>query len=114
MNGAMNFLFDPKVHDTVLVTMVITSLLAAIRRFKTIDNTPIAPGAWAFLKLVWNFAYDWALGFWSMKTGQPIHPLEIHTSSSEPTPDGPKIEEQTIGSNGPGPLVTPVDPAQPK
>lgn len=113
MNGATNFLFDPKVHDTVLVTMIITSLLAAVRRFKTVDNSPIAPGFWAWMKLLWNFAYDWAVGFWSMKTGQPIHPLEVHTTTSEPTPSGPKTQEQTISADGPLPLATPAPPAQP-
>lgn len=95
MNGFVDFAFDPKVHDTVLMTMVITSFLAAIRRIKN-------PVAWWHIG--WNFFYDWVTGFWSMKTGQPVHPsatmqqLETHTdgatkdvllttaTSTDPTP----------------------------
>ena len=112
MSGFVNFLGDPKVHDTALLTMVISSLLAAIRRFKTIDNTPIAPGWWAKTKLLWNFFYDWMTGFWSMKQGSNLHPLELHTSTSEPGPDGPKTLEQTLTTEAPNPLV-PVAPAKP-
>lgn len=116
MNGFMNFLGDPRVHDTALLTMVISSLLAAIRRFKTIDNTPIAPGWWAKTKLIWNFFYDWMTGFWSMKQGQPVHPLEIQTSTSEPGPNGPKTQQSTLTTEEsiPPPLAPPAAPAQPK
>lgn len=73
MNGLMNFAADSKVHDTVLITMVISSFLAAIRRFKETAD----PKAWKQIaKTFWNFLYDWATGFWSMKTGQPLHPTD--------------------------------------
>lgn len=65
MNVLTSFVSDPRVHDTVLASMVITSFLAAIRRFKTVSN---------FGQLLWNFFYDWATGFWSLKTGHPLTP----------------------------------------
>ena len=112
MNGFTQFAGDPKVHDTVLITMIITSLLQAVRRFAKIDNTPIAPGMWAFLKLMWNFAYDWTVGFWSMKTGQPpIHPLELHTQSSMQTPTSLKTQETTLIGTEAHP-IQPVPPAK--
>ena len=66
MDGFVSFVGDPKVHDTVLVTMVISSFLAAIRRFKIVTK---------WWQLLWNFFYDWATGFWSMKTGQ-VHVVD--------------------------------------
>ncbi len=113
MNSFTQFAGDPKVHDTVLVTMIITSLLQAVRRFAKIDNTPIAPGIWAFIKLVWNFVYDWTVGFWSMKTGQPpVHPLELHTQSSEQTPTSLKTQSMTLAGSEANPM-TPETPAKP-
>lgn len=114
MNGFGDFLLDPKVHDTALLTMLVSSLLAALRRFKVIDNTPIAPGLWAKIKLFWNFIFDWMTGFWSMKQGQPLHSLEVHTQTSEPTPDGPKTQEQTITKETADPLAAAVAPPQTK
>jgi hypothetical protein len=77
MNGFTKFLADPQVHDTMLWTMVITSFLGAIRRYK-------APANW--LQTFWNFLYDWATGFWSMKSGQPLRTstqqLEEHTDGA--------------------------------
>ena len=112
MSGFTEFLGDPKVHDTALLTMVISSLLAAIRRFKTIDNTPIAPGWWAKTKLLWNFFYDWMTGFWSMKQGSNLHPLELHTQSSEQTPDSLKTQSTTLTGSEANPM-TPETPAKP-
>lgn len=64
MNAFVNFIADKQVHDTVLVSMLITSLLAALRRIK--DATK-------WWQIGWNFLYDWAAGFWSMRTGQQPH-----------------------------------------
>lgn len=89
MNGFLNFIADSKVHDSLLGTMIVTSFLAAVRRFKTIDNTPIAPGFWAALKLLWNFIYDWLTGFWSMKTGHSVTPSDPNSKvpdKADPTP----------------------------
>jgi len=95
MNGFGDFLLDPKVHDTALLTMVISSLLAALRRFKIIDNTPIAPGMWAKVKLLWNFVYDWMTGFWSMKQGQtPLHPLDAPPANPTTAAAPPTTQKQ--------------------
>ena len=61
-----SFLGSPQVHDTVLISMVVTAFLAAIRRIKD-------PIKW--WQVGWNFIYDWATGFWSMKTGQ-VHTVD--------------------------------------
>jgi len=112
MSGFVNFLGDPKVHDTALLTMMVSSLLAALRRFKVIDNTPIAPGFWAKIKLFWNFIFDWMTGFWSMKQGQPVHPLELHSSSSESAPDGTtKNQQATLTVESPANPTSPEEPA---
>jgi hypothetical protein len=95
MNGFVSFLGDPKVHDTALLTMLITAALAPLRKFKTVDNTPIAPGFWSKCKLTWNYFVDFMTGFWSMKQGQPLHPLEVSSSSSEIAPDGTKTSKQS-------------------
>ena len=90
MDGFVSFVGDPKVHDTVLVTMVISSFLAAIRRFKIVNR---------WWQVLWNFFYDWATGFWSLKTGQPV---TQHIQTSEQTPGSSKIEDSTFTS-GPDP-----------
>ena len=89
MSVLTSFVSDPRVHDTVLVSMVISSFLAAIRRFKTVTNLG---------QLLWNFFYDWATGFWSLKTGHPIAPAENH-SQVQVNPD---------------PIPPVSNPAQPK
>jgi len=81
--------------------MVITSFLAAIRRIKVVTH---------WWQLLWNFFYDWAVGFWSMKTGQPIHPGDVqHVLTSEQTPNSSKIQDSTLTS-GADP-IPPVAPA---
>jgi hypothetical protein len=100
MNSLIDFASDSKVHDTVLMTMVITSFLAAIRRFKE-------PKSW--WQLGWNFLFDWAQGFWSMKTGQPLHPattqqLETHTDGTR------KDVKLTTSIPDPTPPATPAQP----
>lgn len=67
MNGLTTFLGNPQVHDTVLYTMIITAFFGAIRRIKDPKN---------WWQIGWNFLYDWGTGFWSMKTGQPVHPAD--------------------------------------
>lgn len=107
MNSFVNFISDSKVHDSVLMTMIVTSFLAAIRRFKTVDDTPIAPGFRAKIKLGWNFFYDWLVGFWSMKTGQA--PPGVHIQTSEQTATTSKTEDATfVSASNPTPPVTPV------
>ena len=106
MNGMLAFLADSKVHDSVLLTMVITSFLASIRRFKEVNNEPIVPGLTAMVKLLWNFFFDWVTGFWSMKTGQSPRPAEIHVQSSEQTPTSSKTQDATFtGASDPTPPV---------
>ena len=95
-----SFLGSPQVHDTVLIGMLVTSLLAAIRRIKD-------PTKW--WQVGWNFIYDWATGFWSLKTGQPV---TQHIQTSEQTPGSSKIEGSTFTS-GPNP-ITPETPAPTK
>lgn len=105
MNGFTSFLSDPKVHDTVLWTMIITSFLAAIRRIKIVTK---------WWQVLWNFLYDWAVGFWSMKTGQPLHPGDTaHIQISEQTSTGSKSEDSTFTSE-PGPIPPVSIPAQTK
>ncbi len=105
MNGLTSFLSDAKVHDTVLWTMVITSFLAAIRRVKVVTK---------WWQLLWNFFYDWAVGFWSMKTGQPLSSVSTqHIQTAEQTPNSSKIEDTTITSV-PDPIQPVTNPAQTK
>lgn len=99
MNSFIDLVADPKVHDTVLLTMVITSFISAIRRIKVVTK---------WWHLLWNFGYDWLVGFWSMKTGQPLHTTEtelktstdgstkdvsLKTSSTDPTQPEKKAPE---------------------
>ena len=88
MTGFLEFVADSKVHDTVLVTMVISSFLAALPK----------PGhggfSWADL---YKFIYDWMVGFWSMKTGQPLP--DIHIQSSQQTPTSLTTQDVTIPTN---------------
>ena len=105
MNGFTSFLGDSKVHDTVLVTMVISSFLAAIRRIKVVTK---------WWQLLWNFFYDWATGFWSMKTGHPVPPSnEVHIQTSEKTPDSSKIQDATFTSDQ-NPILPVSNPAPTK
>jgi len=93
MSSAVDFALDPRVHDTVLVTMVISSFLASIRRFKD-ETIKAQKNNWIKAGMVfWNFLYDWAVGFWSMKQGQPVHP--ISTQSTETNPTTPVAPAQT-------------------
>ena len=85
MSVLTSFVSDPRVHDTVLVSMVITSFLAAIRRFKTVTN---------FGQLLWNFFYDWATGFWSLKTGHPLSPAIDLGKTQDPNPISPETPAQ--------------------
>lgn len=80
MSGLLDFVADSKVHDTVLMTMVVTSFLAAIRRIKN---------ATRWWHIGWNFFYDWVTGFWSMKTGQPIGHQPDPTTPAEPAKPKP-------------------------
>lgn len=75
--STFSFLGSQQVHDTVLVSMIITSLLNAIRRFKD----PETKG-----QVFWNFLYDWATGFWSMKTGQHSSAQSENPTQPETTP----------------------------
>lgn len=112
MSTFLSFIADSKVHDSVLGTMIVTSFLAAVRRFKTVDNTPIAPGFNSKIKLLWNFFYDWLTGFWSMKSGHGVPTNEVHIQTSEQTPDSTKIQDATFTS-APIPTQPVAIPAQP-
>lgn len=79
MNGFLGFVSDPHVHDTVLVTMVVSSFILAL------PHPSADPNTW--WKVLYKFGYDWLTGFWSMKTGgqlasNPIPPV----TNPDPTP----------------------------
>lgn len=81
MQTPLDFVLDPKVQNTVLITMVITSFLAALpKRFAVADN------AW---KVAYNFFYDWLTGFWSMKTGHALV-----TGENVPVVSNAKVEPE--------------------
>lgn len=108
-----DFAADPKVHDTVLWTMVITSFLAAIRRFKD-DTIKAQTRAWIrALMLFWNFLYDWAIGFWSMRTGQPIKTTTQQLETHTPSGDTLKLTSSTETPSFTPPPPQPAGPAQP-
>lgn len=111
MIGVLDFAKDSRVHDTMLVTMVITSFLAALRRFKDASS----PSPWLHSgKLFWNFLFDWATGFWSMKQGQPLHPIttqQVETHTSDTNKD---VTVSTVIEGAAVDPITPVAPAQPK
>ncbi len=72
MTGIIQFLGNPTVQSTALLTMAITALLAALPKPGTIS----IKNAVDALAIVYKFVYDWATGFWSMKTGQkPTDPI---------------------------------------
>ena len=98
MNGLLNFIADPKVHDTVLGTMLVTSFIGAIRRFP-------APSNW--YQTAWNFLYDWLVGFWSLKTGKPLP--ETHIQTTQETPQTKTTQDVTIQN----PIPPGTDPAKP-
>jgi hypothetical protein len=80
MQGLTSFLGNKDVHDTVLITMLITAFLAALPKPGTVwvKVTGWRDAALHFVGVAYKFAYDWATGFWSMKTGQPIHPDDLN------------------------------------
>jgi hypothetical protein len=56
--------------------MAITALLAALPKPGTIS----IKNAVDAIALAYKFLYDWATGFWSMKTGQkPVDPIKPET-----------------------------------
>lgn len=72
MTGILEFIGDPTVQRTALVTMGITALLAALPKPGTIVIKNVVDA----VALLYKFLYDWATGFWSMKTGQkPTDPI---------------------------------------
>lgn len=74
MTGVVQFISDPKVHDTALVIMGVSSFMNALPKPGTVKKF-----SWG---LVYALLYEWAVGFWSMKTG--------HTVPENPTlPDEP-------------------------
>ncbi len=106
MTGILEFIGDPTVQRTALVTMAITALLAALPKPGTIS----IKNAVDFIALVYKFCYDWATGFWSMKTG--LKSAEVHIQTSEQTPTGSKTQDATFtGASDPIPPV--ANPAQP-
>ena len=107
MNALTNLVANSNVLDTLIVTMLITSLLAALPKPGTITIKNI----WDALGLAYRVMYDWATGFWTLKTG---HPIELHTETSEPTPSGPKTSESTLTTESPSPLDQPPSAAQPQ
>ena len=64
MTGILEFIGNPTVQSTALITMAITALLAALPKPGTISIKNTVD----FVALVYKFIYYWATGFWSMKT----------------------------------------------
>lgn len=75
MNGFTGFISNPQVHDTVLYTMAVTSFIAALPKWGSVKIGSVVDAA----GVLYRFFYDWLVGFWSMKTGQPIHPADPTT-----------------------------------
>jgi len=94
MNSVIDFASDPKVHDTVLMTMIVSSFLNAIKKFKVVTK---------WYHVLWNFFFDWSTGFWSMKTGQPLHSVETELKTTD---DG--------GTKNISLKTTTTDPTQPE
>ena len=65
VNGFVNFVSNPQVHDTVLYTMVVTSFIAALPKWGSVTIRTKIDAIGVF----YRFFYDWLVGFWSMKTG---------------------------------------------
>jgi hypothetical protein len=62
--------------------MAITALLSALPKPGTISIKNMKD----FLAVSYKFVYDWATGFWSMKTGQkPADPTPPGTNPGQPT-----------------------------
>ena len=106
MTGVLEFLSNPAVQSTALITMAITAMLTALPKPGTISIKNIKD----FLAITYKFGYDWATGFWSMKIGQK--PAEVHVQTSEQTANSSKTQDATFtGASDP---TTPVpNPAQP-
>ena len=104
MTSVMAFLSNPTVQSTALLTMGITALLAAAPKPGTIS----IKSATDVVALLYKFLYDWATGFWSMKTGQK--PAEVHVQTSEQTPTSSKIQDATFtsASDPTSPVPTPA------
>ena len=69
MSGLVNFVSDPKVHDSVLLTMAVTAILSALpKKFQD----------WHISSL-YDVPYQAVMTFWSLKTGakQPDPPNPI-------------------------------------
>lgn len=81
MSHLYDFLANPQVHDTLLWSMVVTSGLAALPKP---SETPKSK-----LGAAYKFLYDWATGFWSMRTGHPVTP----DSNANPTKPGEPAQE---------------------
>ena len=73
MNGFLDFVADPKVHDTALVSMAVTSILLALPK-------PGTKWSWG---LLYEVPYNALVGFWSMRTGQkPPDPIMPETPAT--------------------------------
>lgn len=97
MNSVFNFLADPKVHDSMLLSMIVTSFIGAIRRYGQ---------ATKWWQIGWNFFYDWLVGFWSLRQGQSPKPAEAHVQTSEQTATSSKTQDATFtGASDPTPPV---------
>ncbi len=81
MTGIIQFLGNPTVQSTALLTMAITALLAALPKPGTISIKSAVDA----IAIVYKFVYDWATGFWSMKTGQkPTDPTPPVSNPAQP------------------------------
>lgn len=101
MTGILEFIGNPTVQSTALLTMAITALLAALPKPGTISIKNFTD----FVAVLYKFAYDWTTGFWSMKTGV-IPPSTAHIQTSEQTPTSSKIQDATfVSASDPTPPV---------
>ena len=105
MTGVIEFLGNPTVQSTALLTMAVTALLAALPKPGTISVKNVVDA----VALVYKFLYDWATGFWSMKTGQK--PAEVHIQTSEQTLNGSKTQDATF-TDASNPIPPVSNPAQ--
>ena len=81
----LGFIANPTVQSTALITMAITALLAALPKPGTISIKNFVD----FIAMLYKFFYDWATGFWSMKTGQKP------TDPTPPVAPGPSLPYPT-------------------
>ena len=105
MTGIIEFLGNPVVQSTALMTMAVSAFLVALPKPGTISIKSTVD----FIALMYKFFYDWATGFWSMKTGQKS--AEVHIQTSEQTLNSSKTQDATF-TEASNPTLPVTNPAQ--